>query len=132
VSTVDPSLRYTETHDWVRVEGEIATFGITEFAQDQLSDIVFVELPQIGDTFDQGQVYAVVESVKAASDCYTPVSGEVVEINEELESTPGLVNQGPYGSGWFVKVRLSDPTQLESLRDADSYSDLVRQLTEEE
>ena len=132
MSTVDPSLRYTETHDWVRVEGEIATFGITEFAQDQLSDIVFVELPQIGDTFDQGQVYAVVESVKAASDCYTPVSGEVVEINEELESTPGLVNQEPYGSGWFVKVRLSDPTQLESLRDADSYSDLVRQLTEEE
>lgn len=132
MSTVDPSLRYTETHDWVRVEGEIATFGISEFAQDQLSDIVFVELPQISDTFDQGQVYAVVESVKAASDCYAPVSGEVVEINEELESTPGLVNQEPYGSGWFVKVRMSDPAQLESLRDADSYSDLVRQLTEEE
>ncbi len=132
MSTVDPSLRYTETHDWVRAEGDIATFGITEFAQDQLSDIVFVELPQLGDTFDQGQVYAVVESVKAASDCYAPLSGEVVEINEELESGPGLVNQEPYGAGWFVKVRISDPSQVDGLRDAESYADLLRQLTEEE
>jgi len=132
VSRVDQSLRYTETHDWVRVEGDIATFGITEYAQDQLSDIVFVELPQIGDTFEQGQVYAVVESVKAASDCYTPVAGEVVEINEELESSPALVNQEPYDGGWFAKVRMSDPSQVESLRDAESYSDLLRQLTEEE
>lgn len=132
MSTVEPTLRYTETHDWVRVEGDIATFGITDFAQNQLSDIVFVELPQLGDTFEQGQVYAVVESVKAASDCYTPISGEVVEVNEDLESTPGLVNQDPYGTGWFVKVRLSDPSQLDSLRDAESYSDLLRQLTEEE
>ncbi len=123
---------YAPTHEWAKVEGNTATFGITEFAQDQLSDIVFVELPQLGDTFDQGQVYAVVESVKAASDCYTPVGGEVVEINEELESTPGLVNQEPYGSGWFVKVRLSDSSQLDDLRDAESYSDLLRQLTEEE
>ncbi len=132
MSRVDQSLRYTETHDWVRVEGDIATFGITEYAQDQLSDIVFVELPQIGDTFEQGQVYAVVESVKAASDCYTPVAGEVVEINEELESSPALVNQEPYDGGWFAKVRMSDPSQVESLRDAESYSDLLRQLTEEE
>lgn len=132
MSTVDQSLLYTETHDWVRVEGDFATFGITEYAQDQLSDIVFVELPQIGDIFEQGKVYAVVESVKAASDCYTPVSGEVVEINEELESSPGLVNQDPYGAGWFVKVRLSDPAQIEALRDADSYTDLLRQLAEEE
>ena len=132
MSRVDQSLRYTETHDWVRVEGDIATFGITEYAQDQLSDIVFVELPQIGDTFEQGQVYAVVESVKAASDCYTPVAGEVVEINEELEASPALVNQEPYDGGWFAKVRMSDPSQVESLRDAESYSDLLRQLTEEE
>ena len=132
MSTVDQSLRYTDTHDWVRVEGDIATFGITEYAQDQLSDIVFVELPQIGDTFEQGQVYAVVESVKAASDCYTPVAGEVVEINEELESAPALVNQEPYAGGWFAKVRLSDPAQLDSLRDAASYTELLRLLAAEE
>lgn len=132
MSNVDESLRYTDTHDWVRVEGDTATLGITEYAQDQLSDIVFVELPLVGDVFEQGQVYAVVESVKAASDCYAPVSGEVLETNQDLESTPALVNQDPYGMGWFVKVRMSDPAQVDGLRDAASYSALLKQLAEEE
>ncbi|NPV09610.1 MAG: glycine cleavage system protein GcvH [Anaerolineae bacterium] len=132
MTRIDNSCRYTETHDWVRADGDIATFGISDYAQDQLSDIVFVELPEVGDNFEQGQVYAVVESVKAASDCYAPVSGEVVEVNSELESTPGLVNQEPYGAGWFIKVRMSDPAELERLRNAASYSELIQQLTEEE
>lgn len=132
MSKIDGSSRYTETHDWTRAEGDTATFGISDYAQEQLSDIVFVELPEIGDTFEKGQVYAVVESVKAASDCYAPVSGEVIEVNTELESTPGLVNQDPYGAGWFVKVQMSDSSELDDLRDAASYTELVRQLTEEE
>ncbi|MGI6208533.1 MAG: glycine cleavage system protein GcvH [Anaerolineae bacterium] len=132
MAKIDESCRYTDTHDWVRPEGDTATFGISDYAQDQLSDIVFVELPQVGDAFEKGQVYAVVESVKAASDCYAPASGEIIEVNSELESNPALVNQDPYGDGWFVKVRLSDPSELESLRDAASYEELVKQLAEEE
>lgn len=131
MTRVDDASRYTETHDWVRTDGDIATFGVTDYAQDQLSDIVFVELPEIGSTYNKGDVYAVVESVKAASDCYSPVSGEVVEVNSELESNPGLVNADPYGDGWFVKVRMSDPAELDELRSADSYRDLLSQLTEE-
>jgi len=132
VTTVDQSLLYTETHDWVRVEGNTATFGITEYAQDQLSDIVFVELPLVGDTFERGQVYAVVESVKAASDCYAPVSGEVIETNQELESNPALVNQDPYGAGWFAKVRMTEPAQIEKLLSPSAYSELLERLAEQE
>jgi len=128
---IDDSCKYTETHDWVRVEGNTATFGITDYAQDQLSDIVFVELPETGSTCKQGDVYGVVESVKAASDCYAPVSGEVIEVNPQLEANPGLVNQDPYGEGWFVKVRMSNPSELDDLRDSESYRDLVHQLMEE-
>ena len=128
----DDSCRYTETHDWVRTSGDTATFGITDYAQDQLSDIVFVELPEVGSTYRQGEVYAVVESVKAASDCYAPVSCEILETNPALEANPGIVNQSPYQDGWFVKARVLDPSELESLRSAESYQDLVRQLTEEE
>jgi glycine cleavage system H protein len=132
MANVSDACRYTETHDWVRTDGEDAYFGISDFAQSQLSDIVFVELPEVGSRFEKGQVYAVVESVKAASDCYAPASGEVVEANARLEAEPALVNRDPYGQGWFVKVRLADPAQLDSLRDADSYRELLRQLTEEE
>lgn len=128
---IDESCRYTETHDWVRAEGETALYGISDFAQSQLSDIVFVELPEVGSFYEQGQVYAVVESVKAASDCYAPVSGEVIEINSTIETEPAVVNKDPYGAGWFVRVRLSKPEQLDGLRDSESYRELVRQLTEE-
>ena len=129
---IDDTCRYTEMHDWVRVDGDMALFGISDYAQHQLSDIVFVELPEIGNSYAPGQVYAVVESVKAASDCYAPAGGEVIEANTRLESEPGLINQQPYGEGWFVRVRLGDPSQVEKLRDADSYRELVRQLSEEE
>lgn len=132
MAQIQEGYRYSETHDWVQVQDDIATFGISDYAQQQLSDIVFVELPQVGDTLEKGQVYAVVESVKAASDCYAPAGGEVVEVNTALESQPGLINQDPYGQGWFVRVRLSDPSDLDGLRDAASYAELVRQLTTEE
>ena len=111
MANIEPAARYTETHDWVLVNGDIATFGISDFAQAQLSDIVFVELPEVGSEFQKGQVYAVVESVKAASDCYAPVSGEVVDVNTALESEPAKVNQDPYGAGWFVRMRMSDPRE---------------------
>lgn len=118
---VDPRCRYTKTHEWIREEGEYAYVGITDYAQQQLSDIVYVEMPEVGDTFSKGEVFGVVESVKAASDCYLPVAGEIVEINEELEDSPDLVNKDPYGDGWFVKVAIEDPEELNSLMDPDEY-----------
>lgn len=118
---VDKDCRYTETHEWVRVEGDEATTGITDFAQEQLSDIVFVELPELGDEFEKGEVFATVESVKAASDCYLPLGGEIIEINEELEGAPQLVNEDPYGAAWFVKFRASNLAELDSLMDPQAY-----------
>lgn len=118
---VDPRCRYTKTHEWIRVEGEYAYVGITDYAQQQLSDIVYVEMPEVGDTFSKGEVFGVVESVKAASDCYLPVAGEIVAINEELEDSPDLVNKDPYGDGWFVKVAIEDPEELNSLMSPSEY-----------
>jgi glycine cleavage system H protein len=119
---IDPTCRYTESHEWVRVEGGYAVAGITDYAQQQLSDIVYVELPEVGDRFAKGDVFCTVESVKAASECYTPLSGEVVEINEELADTPEAVNKEPYGQGWFVRFRLADPAQVTRLMDAQAYA----------
>ncbi|MCD6520905.1 MAG: glycine cleavage system protein GcvH [Anaerolineae bacterium] len=118
---IDPDCLYTKTHEWIRVDGEYAYCGITDYAQQQLSDIVYVELPEVGDSFSQGEVFATVESVKAASDCYLPVAGEIVEINEELEESPDLVNTDPYGDGWFVRFIIEDPEELNNLMDADAY-----------
>ena len=112
---------YTEEHEWIRVEGDQATVGITDFAQGQLGDIVFVELPEAGRQVTKGGEAAVVESVKAASDVYAPVDGEVVEPNEALSDDPSLANSDPEGEGWFFKLRLADRRQLEGLMDADSY-----------
>ena len=112
---------YTKEHEWVRVEGDTATVGITDFAQGQLGDVVFVELPEAGKQVEQGGEAAVVESVKAASDVYAPVSGEVVEANQALVDDSSLVNSDPEGEGWFFRVRLSDPSQLDGLMDADAY-----------
>tara|TARA_B110001454_G_C12555485_1_gene365379 strand:+ start:167 stop:538 length:372 start_codon:yes stop_codon:yes gene_type:complete len=116
---------FTEDHEWVDVEGEIATVGITEYAQEQLGDIVFVELPEEGKTFDKGDDAAVVESVKAASDVYAPVSGEVIEANAALESEPALVNSDAEEDGWFFKLRLTDASELESLMNEAAYAKYV-------
>lgn len=121
---------YHEEHEWVRVEGEEAVIGISDYAQDQLSDVVYVELPEVGDSFELGDVFAVVESVKAASDVYMPVSGEIVEINEELEDSPELVNSDPYGEAWFVRVAMANPDELDELMDADAYKAFVEELDE--
>lgn len=115
------SVYYTKEHEWVRVEGDTATVGVTDFAQGQLGDVVFVEIPDPGRQVAKGGEAAVVESVKAASDVYAPVSGEVVEGNQAVVDEPSLVNSDPEGEGWFFKLRLSDPSELEGLMDAEAY-----------
>ncbi|MCB2014369.1 MAG: glycine cleavage system protein GcvH [Sphingobium sp.] len=119
---------FSEDHEWVDVEGEIATVGITDYAQGQLGDIVFVELPAEGATFSKGDDAAVVESVKAASDVYSPISGEVVEVNGDLEEDPALVNNDAEDEGWFFKLRLSDASELEGLMNESAYAKFVENL----
>ena len=109
---IPEDLQYTQSHEWVRIEGETATIGITDHAQDELGDVVFVELPGEGDTFDAGESFGTVESVKAVSDLYAPVGGEVVEVNSALEDAPENINEDPYGEGWIVKLRTSDEPHL--------------------
>ena len=116
------SLKYTEDHEWINVDGDIATVGITHHAQDALGDVVFVDLPEVGKTYAQKEVAGVVESVKAAADVYMPVSGEVVEVNEALRADPSLANTDPLATGWFFKVKLSDPSQLDALMDETHYT----------
>ena len=122
---IDTTCRYTKSHEWVRVQGNEAWAGLTDYAQSQLSDIVYVELPEEGDKFEKGDVFATVESVKAASDCYMPISGEVVEINEELTNTPELINNDPYGKAWLIKFTPTDISELDSLMDAAAYEKYV-------
>ena len=114
-------LKYTKDHEWVRVSGEQAQVGITDYAQKQLGDVVFVELPSTGATLKQGEVFGTIESVKAVSELYAPLSGEVVAVNEAVVESPELVNQDPYGEGWLIRVRLDDPASANSLMDADAY-----------
>lgn len=121
-------LRYSEEHEWVRVEGDVAVIGISDYAQEQLGDVVFVELPEQGRSVARGEEAAVVESVKAASEVYAPVSGEVVEVNEPLADDPGLVNREPTAGGWFIKVRMTDPGEVESLLDEAAYDSFVSTL----
>ena len=109
---IPEDLQYTKSHEWVRIEGDTATIGITDHAQDELGDVVFVELPEEGDTFDAGESFGTVESVKAVSDLYTPVGGEVVEVNSTLEDAPEKINDDPYGEGWIVKLRTTDEADL--------------------
>ena len=116
---------YTDGHEWRNVEGDVATVGITDHAQEQLGDLVFVELPEVGDELEQGDDGVVVESVKAASDVYAPATGTVVEVNEKLNDDAALVNAGAEGDGWLYKMKLSDPSQLEELLDADGYKALI-------
>ena len=116
------TVKYTEDHEWLRIEGDIATVGITVHAQDALGDVVFVDLPAVGSVFAQKETAGVVESVKAAADVYMPVSGEVTEVNEALRDDPSLANSDPLGAGWFFKVKLTDPSQLDALMDETSYT----------
>jgi glycine cleavage system H protein len=118
-------IRYTEDHEWVRVEGDTATVGISNHAQEQLGDVVFVDLPEIGRQVSRGDAMAVVESVKAASDVYAPVGGEVVEVNAALNDDPSLVNSGAESGGWFCRIRLGDRAELDSLMDAAAYRTFV-------
>lgn len=114
-------LRYTKEHEWIRVEGDKGRVGITHYAQDQLGDVVFVELPAVGRSLRQMEAFGVVESVKAVSDLYCPVSGEVVEVNQELVRRPELVNQDPYGTGWMIIIKMKDPKELENLMTSEQY-----------
>jgi glycine cleavage system H protein len=114
-------LKYHAEHDWARIDGENATFGITWYAQDQLGEVVFFDPPAVGSTISKDSPYAEVESVKAVSDVIAPLSGEVTEVNEALKDSPEQVNEDPYGEGWLVKVKLSDPSEVEDLLDAESY-----------
>jgi len=126
----DPDLKYSEDHEWIRIEGAEAVLGISDYAQDQLSDVVYVELPEVGESFERGEVLAVVESVKAASDVYTPVTCEVLAVNEALEDSPEVVNRDPYGEAWFVRISLTDPAELDDLMDAKAYQEFVEGLDE--
>ncbi|MEX1115414.1 MAG: glycine cleavage system protein GcvH [Akkermansiaceae bacterium] len=118
-------LRYATSHEWVRLDGDIATVGISDHAQEELTDVVFVELPTVGRAVDAGDPTAVVESVKAASDIYAPIGGEVVEVNPEVESDPSLVNTDPYGKGWIFKLRVKDVDHVSKMLDAAAYGGLI-------
>ena len=118
-------LNYHPEHDWARIDGEEATFGITWYAQNSLGEVVFFEPPEIGTTVSKDSTYAEVESVKAVSDVYSPLSGEVIAVNEELSESPERINEDPYGDGWLVKVKLSDPSEADSLMDAAAYKELL-------
>ncbi len=122
---IPQDLKYTKDHEWVRVEGEVATIGITDFAQGELGDIVFVEVETEGETLDKEETFGSVEAVKTVSDLFMPISGEITEFNEEVESNPEIVNEDPYGKGWMVKVKISDTSELDDLLDAEAYQELV-------
>lgn len=122
---VPEDLKYAESHEWIRVDDGVGTVGITDHAQAELTDIVFVEPPKIGAAAESKGAIAVVESVKAASDIYSPVSGEVIEINEALENDPALLNTDPFGDGWIFKIKLSDPSEIESLKSPEAYREQI-------
>ncbi len=125
-------LRYTKEHEWVRLEGDVATIGITHFAQSSLGDIVFVELPSEGDVLEQEESFGSVEAVKAVSDLYAPVAGEVVEVNETLDADPAVINGSPYEDGWMVRIQVSDPSEVEELMEPEQYQEFVAGLEEGE
>jgi glycine cleavage system H protein len=117
--------KYTQEHEWVQVDGDVGTVGVTDFAANELGDVVFVELPETGSEFSQGETVGTIESVKAVADLYLPVSGEIIEINEAVVESPELVNQAPMDDGWLLKVRLGDASELEQLLDASAYDNLL-------
>lgn len=119
------NLKYTKDHEWVNLQGDIATVGITHFAQNELGDIVFVEIETVGETIEQDEVFGTVEAVKTVSDLFLPMSGEIIELNADLESNPELVNEDPYGKGWMIKVKVSNPAQWDNLLSAEAYEKLI-------
>jgi glycine cleavage system H protein len=123
---IPAELKYTKDHEWIQIEGNIATVGITAFAQGELGDIVYVDVDTLDDTIEEGEIFGSVEAVKTVSDLFMPLSGEIIEFNEELEDEPELVNTDPYGKGWMIKIEISDTTQIESLLDAATYKDLIK------
>jgi len=123
-------LKFSKEHEWVLVEGSVATVGITDYAQDQLGDIVFVELPAVGDKVSKEDAFGVVESVKAVSDIYAPVSGKVVEVNDDLPENPEMLNEDPYGDGWIIKIEMNDPEELQDLMSAAEYEEYVAEEKE--
>ena len=127
---VPQDLKYTQEHEWIQIDGKKAVVGITEFAQEQLGDIVFGELPEVGSEIEQESPFGVVESVKTVSDLYAPASGKVTKVNKDLETNPEIVNSGPYDAGWIVEIELSDEKDLESLLDPDAYTEQCQKETE--
>lgn len=126
-----PGLKYSKEHEWVAAEETVATIGITDHAQEQLGEIVYIELPSIGEKVSKDDPFGVVESVKAVSDIYAPVSGTVLEVNEDLAESPEVVNEDPYGDGWLIKVRVSDPADLDDLMDNEEYEQMIAREKEE-
>jgi len=123
--SIPAELKYTKDHEWVRLDGDIATVGITAFAQGELGDIVYVEIETIGETIDKEEIFGSIEAVKTVSDLFMPMSGEVLELNEALDGNPELVNSDPYGEGWMVKLKISDASEFDSLLDATAYGNLI-------
>ncbi len=119
--TYPEDLKYAESDEWVRVEGDTATIGISDFAQDSLNDLVYAEFKEVGETLEAGESFGEIESVKAASEVYLPIAGEIIEVNDELEGEPEIVNEDPYGNGWMVKIKVTDASNLDNLMDADAY-----------
>ena len=125
MSTIRDDLKYTQDHEWIVADGKIGKIGITDFAQESLGDVTFVELPAVGASFKKGDVFGVVESVKAASDLYIPVSGTVVEVNEALDQSPDLINSSPYDDGWVIKIEIEEPSQVDELLSPAAYRGLI-------
>lgn len=122
---IQENLKYTKDHEWVSIDGDIATVGVTDFAQGELGDIVYVEIETEGETLDKEEVFGSIEAVKTVSDLFMPLSGEIIEFNEELEGAPESVNSDAYGSGWMIKIKMSDPSEVEGLLDAAAYAELI-------
>ncbi len=122
---VPAELKYTEDHEWAKIEGDVATIGITDYAQGELGDVVFVELPEVGTTIEKGDTFGTIEAVKAVADLFAPVSGEVIEVNEKLGAEPETVNKDPYGEGWMIKIKLSNPAEVDDLMNADQYKEKI-------
>jgi glycine cleavage system H protein len=123
---VKENLKYTKEHEWIKVENDVATVGITDYAQGELGDVIFVELPQVGTKVEQMKPFGVIEAVKAVSDIFSPLSGEVSEVNTRLESEAGIINKDPYGEGWIIKIKMSNPEELNSLLSAEDYKKLIQ------
>lgn len=122
---IPATLKYTKDHEWIKIDGEIATVGITDFAQGELGDIVYVDVESVGDEVDREEVFGSVEAVKTVSDLFMPLSGEILEFNENLEVTPESINSDPYGEGWIIKIKITDATQIDSLLDAEAYQEII-------